>query len=199
MRDGGGRGGAYSTVRAGAWCRGLRCHLTASVAASTSGEDQGEATATQGLVCGHAYSVLTVQEAGGFKMLRLRNPWGKFEWNGDWCDGSPLWKQHPDVAKACKDEDGHKGGFVADDGCFWMEYTDFRTHFKNVDVCHRSRGIHDVRLDIHEDDGCIGPTKGCVGGCLSYYCLCKGVCRLCCPTDHRHAAQPDASSGVARP
>jgi hypothetical protein len=55
-----------------------------------------------------------------------------------------------------------------------------------MDICHRSRGIRDVRLDIHEDDGCIGPTKGCCIGCGQYYCCCKGCWRLCCPTDHRH-------------
>ena len=46
-------------------------------------------------------------------------------------------------------------------------------------------GIDDVRLDIHEDEGCIGPTKGCVAGMCEYYCACKGCVALCCPTDHK--------------
>lgn len=46
-------------------------------------------------------------------------------------------------------------------------------------------GIDDIRLDIHEDSGCIGPTKGCVKGCAEYYCACKGCIALCCPTDHK--------------
>lgn len=29
---------------------------------------------------GHAYAVVAVKEVGGFKLLRLRNPWGTFEW-----------------------------------------------------------------------------------------------------------------------
>jgi len=154
---------------------------TCVIAASTSGTDEGESTASQGLVQGHAYSVLSVVEVGKFRMLRLRNPWGKFEWTGDWSDSSPLWKSNPKVQNKCPG-----GGIDEDDGCFWMEYSDFKTHFQNVDVCHRSRGIHDIRLNINEDAGCIGPTKGCFAGCASYYCCCKGICRLCCPTDNRH-------------
>ena len=48
-----------------------------------------------GIVPGHAYSVLKVCETGGFKLLCLRNPWGSFEWKGDWSDSSPLWRKHP--------------------------------------------------------------------------------------------------------
>lgn len=42
-----------------------------------------------------------------------------------------------------------------------------------------------MRLDIHEDLGCIGPTRGCVAGMAEYYCACKGCVALCCPTDHK--------------
>ena len=57
------------------------------IAASTSGADEGESTAQQqGLVQGHAYAVTTVRHVGKHKMLRLRNPWGSFEWTGDWSD-----------------------------------------------------------------------------------------------------------------
>ena len=42
----------------------------------------------QGLVQGHAYTIQSVVKVDGFKMLRLRNPWGKFEWTGDWSDGA---------------------------------------------------------------------------------------------------------------
>ena len=65
-----------------------------------------------------------------------------------------------------------------------MCWEDFQKHFQNIDVCHRSKGIDDLRLDINEDAGCIGPTKGCVGGLCEYYCACKGCVALCCPTDH---------------
>lgn len=51
-----------------------------------------------GLVGGHAYSILDVREtmtATGevVRLLRVRNPHGCTEWNGDWSDQSELWSQ----------------------------------------------------------------------------------------------------------
>ena len=58
--------------------------------------------AAQGLVQGHAYSVISCLEVdepsvGSWKMLRVRNPWGKFEWQGDWSDNSEKWNIFPKV------------------------------------------------------------------------------------------------------
>eukprot|EP00736_Rhodelphis_marinus_P011527 Rmarinus@m.1151 len=75
------------------------------------------------LVHGHAYTVLDAKEVGSFRLVRLCNPWGRFEWQGDWSDGSPLWRQHPDVTAAV-------GGVVHDDdGSFWMSFEDFVKFF----------------------------------------------------------------------
>ena len=46
---------------------------------------------TKGFVGGHAYAVLQAWEEGDLKLLKLRNPWGDTEWEGDWSDGSKLW------------------------------------------------------------------------------------------------------------
>ena len=40
------------------------------IAASTSGTDEGESTANQGLVQGHAYALTMVKQCGDFRMLR---------------------------------------------------------------------------------------------------------------------------------
>ncbi len=43
-----------------------------------------------GLVEGHEYTVISVHElkdAAKTKLVKLRNPWGRFEWNGRWSDG----------------------------------------------------------------------------------------------------------------
>lgn len=50
----------------------------------------------QGIVSGHAYTILDVQNVidsrgNPRRIVQIRNPWGKFEWNGDFSDRSNLW------------------------------------------------------------------------------------------------------------
>eukprot|EP00967_Tisochrysis_lutea_P080525 scaffold110628_cov30-Tisochrysis_lutea.AAC.4 len=43
-----------------------------------------------GLVPGHAYSLISARKLhSGAEILKLRNPWGTFEWQGAWSDNSP--------------------------------------------------------------------------------------------------------------
>lgn len=70
-----------------------------------------------GLVAGHAYSIILVKEAFGNRLVNIRNPWGTFEWEGDWGDNSPLWtKKMIDAVRPVLDEA---------DGTFWMSFEDF--------------------------------------------------------------------------
>ena len=55
----------------------------------------------------------------GVRLTQVRNPWGDFEWKGDFSDGSRMWLKHPEVATACK-YDPHSAD--ANDGTFWMPY-----------------------------------------------------------------------------
>jgi hypothetical protein len=84
-----------------------------------------------GLVGGHAYSILkavnaTAADGSPLQLIQLRNPWGSFEWNGAWSDGSPLWDQNPAVAVLVG------RGVVAEDGCFWMPWADFAANFTTI-------------------------------------------------------------------
>jgi hypothetical protein len=45
-------------------------------------EGHQESVTTEGLVLGHAYSILDIQEIKGEKILQIRNPWGNTEWKG---------------------------------------------------------------------------------------------------------------------
>lgn len=52
----------------------------------------------QGIVPGHAYTLLSAAEVldingNTVRLVKLRNPWGSGEWNGDWSDNSPLWTE----------------------------------------------------------------------------------------------------------
>ena len=54
------------------------------------------------------------------KLLKLRNPWGSFEWQGDWGDKSSTWT--PELKQQLNVVD-------ADDGTFWMDFEDFKQYF----------------------------------------------------------------------
>eukprot|EP00753_Platysulcus_tardus_P020182 PLAT7851.1.p1 GENE.PLAT7851.1~~PLAT7851.1.p1 ORF type:complete len:526 (+),score=222.77 PLAT7851.1:2122-3699(+) len=77
-----------------------------------------------GLVQGHAYSVLGIyQLEGGLQLVKMRNPWGKWEWSGAWSDESDLW------TPALKERLGWED---ADDGIFFMALPDVRDYFEGV-------------------------------------------------------------------
>merc|ERR1711991_34156 len=82
----------------------------------------------QGIMSGHAYSLLDVakitdDKGKDWKLCKVRNPWGGFEWNGDWSDESPLWtprlKKELDLT-------------VEDDGTFWIDWDNFLKQYNNV-------------------------------------------------------------------
>mmetsp|Transcript_24040 Transcript_24040/g.23674 ORF Transcript_24040/g.23674 Transcript_24040/m.23674 type:complete len:135 (+) Transcript_24040:633-1037(+) len=61
-------------------------------AGSPSGRDTD--VSKNGIVQGHAYSILDVFEIEGIKLLQLRNPWGDAtEWKGAWSDNSREWTE----------------------------------------------------------------------------------------------------------
>ncbi len=63
-------------------------------------------------------------------MLNIRNPWGNFEWDGDWGDNSEKWTEEMKAEfNPCLDEN---------DGTFWMCYQDFVANFDSLDVCRTS-------------------------------------------------------------
>ncbi|OWK16387.1 hypothetical protein Celaphus_00004439 [Cervus elaphus hippelaphus] len=109
-----------------------------SLVGATALSDRGEYRTEDGLVKGHAYSVTGTHKVSlGFtkvRLLRLRNPWGRLEWNGAWSDSlssCPRWDALPTEwrdALLVKKEDGE----------FWMELLDFFRHFDTVQICSLS-------------------------------------------------------------
>ncbi|XP_054885419.1 calpain-8 isoform X2 [Poeciliopsis prolifica] len=94
---------------------------------------ESEAVTTLKLVKGHAYSVTGAEEVSHqgreVQLVRIRNPWGEVEWTGPWSDGSCEWKY---VSEADKSKLNH----VAEDGEFWMSYSDFIKHFSKLEICN---------------------------------------------------------------
>ena len=83
-----------------------------------------------GIVSGHSYSLLSVHEfkhAGErVKLLKLRNPYGNKEWEGDWSDESPKWT--PKLRRE------HGAETVEDDGVFFIPFQDYIEHFRCTSI-----------------------------------------------------------------
>ena len=83
-----------------------------------------------GLISLHAYTIIDVRQEiyqnNIIKLLKLRNPWGEKEFNGDWSDKSTKWND--DLKKLF--------GFteVEDDGIFYMSYEDFTYYFRSFEI-----------------------------------------------------------------
>jgi hypothetical protein len=95
-------------------------------------------------ICGsHAYSLLAVYqlfkkngiyrltregEQYTHRILKLRNPWGKGEWNGEWSDNDTRWT--PQLKKLL--------GFTGNpqDGIFFMPWKDFKEYYNAIQICY---------------------------------------------------------------
>jgi hypothetical protein len=136
-----------------------------------------------GLVAGHAYSIISAREVtergpGGlpktgaktYHLIKLRNPWGSFEWKGKWSDHSSMWRKHPSIAKQLSFE-------AAEDGTFWMDFHDFKKTYTRINICDRDTR-KDASLDVNEDRGSCGVIAGFLCGCSKFWCLCHGLRNL---------------------
>jgi calpain-15 len=111
-------------------------------------ESDGEKKRSDGLVAGHAYSLISVEEAGGHHFVKLRNPWGNdVEWNGKWADTDrQSWLANPAIClqlqgkefqEQLMDKDGPQG---MGDGIFWMEFEEYQQNYTQVTVCPKDMG-----------------------------------------------------------
>ena len=91
-----------------------------------------------GLISGYIYNLLAIyqiqdNQGNNVYLFRLRNPWSKGEWNGDWSDKSSLWNS----------SSKSKVNFVdKEDGIFYMSDNDFFKYFKHVEICYLLYGAN---------------------------------------------------------
>ncbi|XP_057716444.1 calpain-1 catalytic subunit-like isoform X2 [Corythoichthys intestinalis] len=149
----------------------LMCRAGESKSLMGCGTPQGETSANtvlpNGLVQGHAYTITGVRQmmsrGQAVCLVRLFNPWGRGEWNGDWSDQSPLWETVSSQERAmCLS--------VVDNGEFWMSLEDFCRFFDDLDICCTCPDILDRETSYHwktsvyEGRWLAGKTAG---GCMN--------------------------------
>jgi calpain-15 len=59
-------------------------------------------------------------------LFKLRNPWGRGEWQGDWSDQSSKWTPALRAEVDLKTED---------DGFFYMDVNDYKRLFASTSIC----------------------------------------------------------------
>ena len=120
----------------------------------------GGARSTKGLYSGHAYSLLKAVELntknGVVRLVQIRNPWGEYEWNGDWSDHSDLWTPQLRL---------QVGHVIKDDGTFFMCIDDFYTLFNYTFICQCVDSYIHTDVIIKEHEACVAfellsETKG---------------------------------------
>jgi len=96
--------------------------------------DKRQTRLRNGLVTRHAYSVTGLArvrgQLGDTHLVRLRNPWGRGEWNGPWSERSWEWDSLSDRDKELLSVR------VRNEGEFWMSFDDFAKQFSHLDLVH---------------------------------------------------------------
>lgn len=113
----------------------IMCGGTPGVDIYTEGGGPNE---EHGIVPGHAYSIISAKEYKNIRLLCIRNPWGQFEWGGDWSDNDSKWTREYINA--------FNPVFDTEDGTFWMSYDDdFFKYFDSMSIC-KAQNWQELRL-----------------------------------------------------
>lgn len=119
------------------WKKLLSCVASGDLIGAGSSQGRDTNFTPEGIVMGHAYSVLQVVEVDSKQLLQLRNPWGKSSWNGRFSDDSKnSW------TKRLKQKTNFKA-LQNVSGTHWMDLTDFLRNFETLYVCRLFRSPSD--------------------------------------------------------
>lgn len=130
----------------------IMCAWTMKDPATATGVGaSGEHIGSDGIVKGHAYSLITAKDvvADGQerRVVQLRNPWGAnpaSEWKGKYSDTWAEWDSYPELKEALCIGNG------ALDGMFWMCWNDFRSRYSDVGIVPKEMEVPKFGLVEHE-------------------------------------------------
>ena len=118
------------------------CIMTCSIREGTPG------LSNVGLIANHSFTLVSAFERKVddeiVKLMKIRNPFGEGEWNGDWSDNSNKWnkaakKAFPEFSKA------------KDDGIFWIDFDNFCKYFQVVSICVPLKPLISSMIKIPKD------------------------------------------------
>ena len=78
------------------------------------------------------------------RLIKIRNPYGRVEWKGDWGDKSSKWTVSTREQVNCEDKE---------DGIFFISFKDFVKFFATTTICYYIDDCEDSFIaDQHEDN-----------------------------------------------
>ena len=97
------------------------------------------------IVFSHAYTLIDAKsiKQDDIHLLKIRNPWGKIEWNGAWSDTSSLWTPN---------YKGYFGHENKEDGTFFMNIDDYVQNYAETHICHILYGSKIKTYNINYED-----------------------------------------------
>ena len=102
-----------------------------------------------GLLENHSFSLVSAFERkvgnDTLKLMKIRNPFGEGEWNGDWSDKSSKWTDQ--AKKAFPEFDPNRGN----DGIFWIDFDNFCKYFQIVSICVPLKPLSSTFIKIDKD------------------------------------------------
>uniref|UniRef100_A0A4W6F5G2 Calpain-3 n=1 Tax=Lates calcarifer TaxID=8187 RepID=A0A4W6F5G2_LATCA len=130
-----------------------------------------ETRTEQGLVKGHAYSIIGLAECDGvakntkIRLIRLRNPWGWVLWKGPWSANSKEWST---ISIADKENLRKQ---TVESSEFWMSFDDFKRNFTKLEMCNLTPDTlqgderHSWTVSVNEGRWVRGSSAG---GCRNF-------------------------------
>uniref|UniRef100_A0A3Q0RX55 Calpain-3 n=1 Tax=Amphilophus citrinellus TaxID=61819 RepID=A0A3Q0RX55_AMPCI len=127
-----------------------------------------ETRTEQGLVRGHAYSIISLEEVSKdtrIRLIRLRNPWGFVLWKGAWSANSKEWS-----TISIADRENLKKQTI-EGSEFWMSFDDFTKNFTKLEMCNLTPDTlqgderHSWTVSVHEGRWVRGSSAG---GCRNF-------------------------------
>uniref|UniRef100_A0A671W0H4 Calpain-3 n=1 Tax=Sparus aurata TaxID=8175 RepID=A0A671W0H4_SPAAU len=141
------------------------CSMCAVSAFQVFSASELESRTDLGLVRGHAYSIIGLEENTKVRLIRLRNPWGFVLWKGPWSVNSKEWST---ISTA--DRENLKKQTI-ETSEFWMSFDDFKRNFTKLEMCNLTPDTlqcderHSWTVSVNEGRWVRGSSAG---GCRNF-------------------------------
>ena len=100
---------------------------------ASSGDKKSEKKFEQGIANGVSFYLLEIyefnHEGEQVRICKMRNPWNKFEWKGEWSDDSLKWTSELRAKLQ---------GTQQNDGILFMSFDEYMQVFKRTSICLRN-------------------------------------------------------------